>query len=222
MIVAIDGPAGSGKSTIARLLAVRLGFRYLDTGAMYRSVAVAALDAGTPLDDPDALGALARAVRISFEHEPGEPLPTRVLLDGRDVTAAIRTPAADRAVSPVSAAAPVRVAMVALQREIGSRADCVLEGRDIGTVVFPDAEVKVYLTATPEERASRRALDRAAAGHEADHAAVLADILRRDTHDSTREASPMRRADDAHVVDTTGLTIEQVVDRVAALVEAAR
>ncbi|TLM72843.1 MAG: (d)CMP kinase [Actinobacteria bacterium] len=222
MIVAIDGPAGSGKSTVAKALAKRLGWRYLDTGAMYRSVAVKAVDAAADLADDVALGALARSCVIGFGHEPGEPVPTRVYLDGSDVTSRIRTPEIDRAVTPVSAAPSVREAMVALQRELGAESDSVVEGRDIGTVVFPRAEVKVYLTAAPEVRAHRRAIDHKIAGHAMGEAEVLADIDRRDRADSTRAASPLATADDAHVLDTTALTVEQVVDRIAALVEGAR
>lgn len=222
VIVAIDGPAGSGKSTVAKAVASRLGFHYLDTGAMYRSVAVKALRTGTALDDADALGALARDARIEFTHAAGEVLPTVVLLDGQDVTSAIRTPETDVAVSPVSAEPQVREAMVAVQRRIGSEGDFVVEGRDIGTVVFPSAEVKVFLTATAHERARRRSGDRAAAGHESEHAVVLADIERRDAHDSNRAASPLTAALDACLLDTTGLSVDEVVDRVAGMVEAAR
>jgi cytidylate kinase len=160
MIVAIDGPAASGKSTVARALAQRLGLAYLDTGAMYRAVAVEALRRRTDLADDDALAELAKAVAVSFEHEAGSPLPTKVLVDGRDVTTDIRTPEADSAVSPVSAAPGVREAMVAQQRRIAAEGgDTVLEGRDIGTVVFPHAEVKVFLTASAHERARRRTID---------------------------------------------------------------
>lgn len=222
MIVAIDGPAGSGKSTVAKALAVRLGFRYLDTGAMYRSVAVRAVDAGADLHDDAGLGELARACSIEFVHDAGEAVPTRVVLDGEDVTARIRTPEIDLAVSPVSAAPSVREAMVAVQRRLGGEADSVVEGRDIGTVVFPSADVKVYLTAAPEERARRRARDHKVAGRRLGEAEVLADINRRDSHDSNRTASPLAVADGAHVLDTTALPVDEVVGRIAALVEAAR
>lgn len=222
MIVAIDGPAGSGKSTVAKALAKRLGFRYLDTGAMYRSVALKAVDTRTDLHDDAALADLARGCVIEFGHEPGEPVPTRVSLDGRDVTARIRTPEIDVAVSPVSAAPGVREAMVKLQRRLGAESDSVVEGRDIGTVVFPNAEVKVYLTANPEVRARRRAEQHKIAGHDMGEAEVLANINRRDTYDSTRAASPLATAHDANVLDTTRLSADQVVDRIAAMVEAAR
>lgn len=222
MIVAIDGPAGSGKSTVAKALARSLGFRYLDTGAMYRSVAVRALDAGVDLGDLEALGEVARGAAIEFVHEPGEPLPTRVMLDGRDVTSRIRTPEIDLAVSPVSAAPAVREAMVEVQRRIGAAADTVVEGRDIGTVVFPAAEVKVYLTARPEVRARRRAIDHRLAGRDMAEGAVLADMNRRDAHDSNRAVSPLAAADDAHLIDTSTLPPDEVVVRIAAMVEACR
>ncbi len=160
MIVAIDGPAASGKSTVARRLAERFGLAYLDTGAMYRAIGVEALRRGIDLDDAEALTALACDARIEFRHDDGAALPTGVSIEGRDVTAAIRTPAADAAVSPVAAVPGVRRAMVEQQRRIAaSKPATVLEGRDIGTVVFPDADVKVFLTASAEERARRRALD---------------------------------------------------------------
>ncbi len=221
MIVAIDGPAGSGKSTVAKALAARLGVHYLDTGAMYRSIALAALERGIPLDDAQALAGLAEKARIQFVHEQGEALPSRTLLDGRDVSSAIRTPEVDAAVSAVARVPEVRAAMVAQQRLLTEGEDSVVEGRDIGTVVFPDAEVKVYLDASPEERARRRASDLATAGHATERGDVLADIERRDALDSTRQASPLARADDARVIDTTGLDVDQVVDRIAELVEAA-
>lgn len=217
MIIAIDGPAGSGKSTVAKALATRLGFRYLDTGAMYRSVAVEALSRGVSLDDEAGVASIASAQKIAFDHAPGSALPTLVNIGERDVTEEIRTPEADRAVSPVAKMARVREAMVAQQREIARGHDSVVEGRDIGTVVFPDAELKVFLTAGAQERARRRGAEQRAKGHDVSDEYVLADIRRRDEVDSTREHSPLTRAADAVEVDTTGLTIEQVVDKVAQL-----
>lgn len=218
MIVAIDGPAASGKSTVARLLAERLGLAYLDTGAMYRAVAVEALDRGIPLDDQRALTELAEQVTIAFEHEGSSPYPTRVVVDGRDVTRRIRTPEADTAVSPVSAVPGVREAMVEQQRRIADAGhDTVLEGRDIGTVVFPDAEVKIFLTASPSERARRRTIDMENRGVEMTVEAVLEKLESRDRYDSTREASPLLQAEDAVAIDTTGLTIAEVVERIAAI-----
>ena len=193
MVVAIDGPAGAGKSTVARALARRLGATYLDSGAMYRSVALAG-----PTVDPATLD-------IAFDGE-------RVLLDGRDVTDAIRTPEISETASRVAAQPSVREAMVAKQRELLSRGDWVAEGRDIGTVVAPDAGLKVFLTAAPEERARRRA-DQLGA----DVRTVLAEQSIRDERDSTRAASPLRAADDAVTVDTTGKSVDAVVDEIARL-----
>lgn len=218
MIVAIDGPAASGKSTVARALARRLGFRYLDTGAMYRAVAEEALVSGVPLHDAAALAELAHEACIAFEYSGDDPVYTRVTVRGRDVTAAIRTPRVDEAVSAVARVPEVRAAMVSEQRRCAQDADVVVEGRDIGTVVFPDAQVKVYLTASPEERAARRLQDRRGAGHDADFQRVVADIRRRDEADSTRETAPLAPADDAVIVDTTGLTVDEVVDRIEHLV----
>ncbi|MCE5203217.1 MAG: (d)CMP kinase [Coriobacteriales bacterium] len=220
MIVAIDGPAASGKSTVARRVAQRLGFRYLDTGAMYRAIGVETLHRGVALDDVEGIIAVARSCRVTFDHLPGEAVYTAVRINGRDVTADIRTPEADLAVSPVSQIAEVRELMVAEQRRLASEADTVVEGRDIGTVVFPDAPVKVYLTATASERARRRLGDRVAAGHGSEIAAVAADIERRDRADAEREVSPLRPAEDALVIDTTEMSPDEVVDTIISLVRA--
>ncbi len=204
MVVAIDGPAGAGKSTVARAIADALGFTYLDSGAMYRCVGLAASER------PDAPpGEVAAALRI----ELGE----RVLCDGRDVTEAIRTPEASEAASRVAADPAVREAVVAQQQRLVAQGDWVAEGRDIGTVVAPDAAVKVFLTASPEERARRRAEQIGA-----DVATVLAEQTIRDERDTTREHSPLEAAPDATLLDTTGLTQDEVVERVATLVEQAR
>ena len=219
MIVAIDGPAGSGKSTVARRVATRLGFHYLDTGAMYRSLAVAGLNTGADLDDDESMAELADSVRIEFEHEGGSALPTRVLLDGEDVSEKIRTPQADRAVSRVARLARVRGVMVERQRSLGVGRDLVAEGRDIGTVVFPDAEIKVFLTASAKERARRRHLEMGSRGETIELSEVLSQINSRDTSDSEREASPLMVADDAVELDTTGLSIDEVVERIARLAE---
>lgn len=226
MIVAIDGPSGSGKSTVARAVAARCGLTYLDTGAMYRSVALACLRRGVSPDDADAVAEVARAVRIELVPAAGGQ---RVLVDGEDATDAIRTPEVERAVSPVSANPRVREAMVALQRAAGE-GGVVAEGRDIGTVVFPSAEVKVFLSASPETRARRRAVQRRggdlATGDvvpvdaEAERA-VLEDLVRRDECDSSREASPLRAARDAVRIDSSDLGFDEVVDRVVALVRRA-
>jgi cytidylate kinase len=223
MIVAIDGPAASGKSTVAKLLACRLGMAYLDTGAMYRAVAVEALRRGVDLTDAGALSALAHEVTVSFRHEAGSPLPTAVLVDERDVTHAIRTPEADTAVSPVSAVPGVRQAMVEQQRRIAAESvHTVLEGRDIGTVVFPNAEVKVFLTASTEERARRRTIDMIGRGVDMTQSDVQAKLESRDLYDSTRQASPLTCAEDAFAIDTTGMRIDEVVDAITGLVEARR
>lgn len=221
MILAIDGPAASGKSTVARAVARRLGWGYLDTGAMYRAIAAEALRLGVPLDDEEALAALARRVEIGFVSNAADPVPSAVTLDGRDVTEEIRSPETDGAVSPVARVAGVRAALVDEQRRLAATGDVVVEGRDIGTVVFPDAAVKVYLTASPYERARRRLGDRAAAGHEADIEEVARNIASRDEIDSGRAVSPLSVADDAHVVDTTDLTVHDVVDLIAGLVSEA-
>ncbi len=221
MIVAIDGPAGSGKSTVAKAVARRLGFAYLDTGAMYRAVTWLALHRGVELDDETAVTELADTEPVTFGRAPGEPLATRVEVAGEDATRGIRTPEVDAAVSIVAKLPGVRRAMVAQQRRAAEAArDSVVEGRDIGTVVFPDAAVKVYLTASAEERARRRREQHAEAGHGEESAqAVLAQLERRDRIDSTREASPLKPASDAVVLDTTGLGVDEVVGRIAALVE---
>ena len=203
LIVAVDGPAGSGKSTVARAVALRLGLSYLDTGAMYRSVAHAALLAGIDLQDVDAVEKLARGVRI----EMGE----RVMVDGADATKSIRTPEVTRAVTAVAANPQVRHEMVRRQRAwVEDNGGGVVEGRDIGSVVFPEARLKIFLTADPAERARRRAAE---AG-----AAVATDIARRDEADSTREHSPLTAAEDAVTIDTTGRAIDDVVDEILGLV----
>jgi cytidylate kinase len=217
MIIAIDGPAGSGKSTVAKLVARQLDYLYLDTGAMYRAVAYRALSQGRSLADEDSAETIVAHDEIVFGHESGDPLPSRVLIGGEDVTAPIRTSAVDDAVSAVARMPRVREAMVAQQRHIAAERDIVVEGRDIGTVVFPDAELKVYLTATPEERARRRVEQQVAAGHEVGADAVFDALVRRDVADSTRNHSPLTSAADAVELDTTGMTIEQVVERITEL-----
>ncbi|MEQ3362328.1 (d)CMP kinase [Raoultibacter massiliensis] len=215
MIIAIDGPSGAGKSTVAKAVAKKLGFSCLDTGAMYRAVAWRALADGVALDDAEALGAIAREKEISFGHVAGDPVPKRVFIDGTEVTDAIRTADIDKAVSPVSAAKPVREALVAQQQRIGNAGDYVVEGRDIGTVVFPEAEVKVFLTASDEERAHRRVRQNVDRGvGSIDYDEVLADLKRRDEHDSSRETSPLRPADDAVHIDSTESYIEDVIERI--------
>jgi CMP/dCMP kinase len=205
MIVAIDGPAGSGKSTVARGLADRLGFRYLDTGAMYRALTWLALEDGVDLEDGEALAALAAANPIAFEGD-------RVLVRGEDVTEAIRAPRIDRVVSMVARHPGVRSIMRERQRELAEVGDAVIEGRDIGTVVCPDADVKVYLIADPGERARRRQADHPDIGAEA----LATDLRLRDE----RDAAQMQAAPDAEQIDTTQLTVDDVLDRIERLVEA--
>ena len=220
MIIAIDGPSGAGKSTVAKAVARKLGFSCLDTGAMYRAVAWQAVQNGVPLDDDATLGEIARTYDIEFTHQPGEPTPTGVSIGGSDVTAAIRTSDIDKAVSPVSAAPSVREALVEQQRRIGNAGDYVVEGRDIGTTVFPHAEVKVFLTASDEERAHRRVAQNERRGvGSTDYAEVLADIERRDAIDSSRDTSPLKPAPDAVQMDSTGRTIEQIIERICALAQ---
>jgi len=205
MIVAIDGPAGAGKSTVARSLADRLGFRYLDTGAMYRALTWLALERGVDLTDGPALGALAEQHPVSFEGD-------RVLIRGEDVTVAIRQAEIDRVVSTVARHPEVRAIMRDRQRELSEQGDAVIEGRDIGTMVCPDAEVKVYLVADASERARRRRAERPEIGAEA----LATDLRLRDE----RDAPQMQSALDAETIDTTELDVNEVVDRIERLIEA--
>ena len=223
MIIAIDGPSGAGKSTVAKAVAKRLGFSCLDTGAMYRAVAVAALAQGVALDDADALGELARTCVISFGHVAGDPIPKQVFLDGEEVTREIRTAEIDKAVTPVSATPAVRSALVSQQQRIGRAGNYVVEGRDIGTVVFPEAPVKVFLTASAEERAHRRVRQNVDRGVGCtSYADVLADLNRRDVADSNRATSPLKPAEDAVMLDSTKLYIEDVIDEICRLAKAAQ
>ncbi len=221
MLVAIDGPAGAGKSTVARALARELGFTYLDSGAMYRCVALAALErgGGTLPERPGALAELARGLEIELCGGGAAASPRAsppVLLDGRDVTEAIRTPAVSEAASVLATDPEVRAALVAKQRELIARGDWVAEGRDIGTVVAPDAELKVFLVADPRERARRRAAELGA-----DVDTVLAEQTMRDQRDGTREHSPLQAASDAVTLDTSGLGVEEVVAQIVALLDGA-
>ncbi len=218
MIVAIDGPSGAGKSTVAKAVAKELGFSCLDTGAMYRAIAWQALHNGVSLDDEAALGEIARTYDIAFGHVEGDPVPKRVFIGDAEVTDAIRTAEIDRAVSPTSAAPSVRAALLDQQRRIGNGGDYVVEGRDIGTVVFPDAAVKVFLTASDEERAHRRVRQNVDRGiGSIDYEEVLADLRRRDAADSSRATAPLRAADDAVQIDSTSHYIEEVIDQICAL-----
>jgi cytidylate kinase len=220
VIVAIDGPAGSGKSTVARGVARRLGFTYLDSGAMYRAVTLAALEREADIGDGGALGELARSAQIELRERDHDYV--QVMLDGRDVSEAIRAPAVTGASSRVAAHREVREALLAKQRELIAAGDYVVEGRDIGTVVAPGAPVKAFLTADPAERARRRAAELRRRGVEAQADEVRQAIEQRDRLDSTRSAAPLRPAEDAVLIDTTGLDADQVVERVLALVQQER
>jgi CMP/dCMP kinase len=213
LIIAIDGPSGVGKGTIARRVAAALGYRHIDTGAMYRAVGWAAVQAGV------AGGAEAAVARVASEVAI-EVADARVAVDGRDITGDIRTPDMDRVASTVSQLPRVREILVDRQRALGAGGGVVMEGRDIGTVVFPAADVKIYLDAAPEERARRRAADAAHVGGRGMALdAVASEMAARDHADSTRATSPLRPAEDAHVIDTTGVSIDAVVKRVLAIVE---
>ena len=223
MIIAIDGPSGAGKSTVSKEVAVKMGFSCLDTGAMYRSVAWQALQDGVSFEDEPSLGEIARTRDIEFVHEPGNPSPVGVKIGGVDVTKTIRTAEIDRAVSPVSAVPAVREALVAQQQRIGRSGDYVVEGRDIGTVVFPDAELKVFLTASDEARARRRVLQNEQRGvGSTDFDTVLADIIRRDEIDSSRAASPLVPAGDAIRIDSSDMTQDEVIAEICKLAEERR
>lgn len=217
MIVAIDGPAGSGKSTVAKLLAKRLGFTYLDTGAIYRALGYLAKEKGVSLEDEEALAELAKEMKLSFE-DSGEGI--KVILNGEDVTRAIRTEEAGMAASIVSKHPKVRKALLDLQRRFAEKGDLVAEGRDMGTVVFPNAEVKVFLTASCEVRARRRYKELKEKGMNVSFEEVLESVKKRDQQDATRSVAPLKPADDAVIIDTSNMGIEDVVNKIARLVEA--
>jgi CMP/dCMP kinase len=211
IVIAIDGPSGAGKGTISRTISARLGYRHVDTGAMYRAVAWKALHDRVSVDDEAVVAALAERSTIVVEGGT-------VSIDGNDVTKAIRTPEIDKGAAAVARLPRVREVLVARQRALGGEGGVVMEGRDIGTVVFPHAEVKIYLDASAEERARRRANDPAHTGSQSGQAAVAAAIQARDTSDTTRAVSPLTLAPDAVRIDTTAMPIEEVVERVLALV----
>ncbi len=213
-VIAIDGPAGAGKSTAARGLARRLGFFLLDTGAIYRAVALRASQQGVAFSDAEPLGGLAESLAIRFDPDG------RVFLDDADVSTAIRTPEMSQGASTVSAHPAVRRALLGLQRQLAARGRCVVEGRDIGTVVLPWAPLKIFLTASPEVRARRRYDELVAKGQTADLPGTLQEILIRDERDSTRSTAPLRQAEDAVLLDTSELGESAVVDRMEALARA--
>jgi len=215
VIVAIDGPAGAGKSTLARRIAERLGFVYINTGAMYRAIALWALRLGTDLSDMHRLEELAKQARIELASGEG-----RVLLNGEDITQAIEKPEVSEAASKVSAVPGVRRALLKIQRSVAENNSVVMEGRDIGSVVFPEAQVKIFLDADPKERARRRALQLRKAGRTANMQAVAGELNRRDKRDRNRAEAPLLQAPDAELVDTTGLSLEQVEEKILRIVRA--
>ena len=212
MIITIDGPAGSGKSTVASRLAEVLGFQYLRTGLMYRAVALAGLRRGVDWNDPDALVRVAKEIRLTFDGP-------HIFLDGEDVSTEVETLRVT-AVTKYSAGNPaIREILTAMQQEYAARTNCITEGRDQGTVVFPNAELKIYLDATPEERARRRFEQKKALGEPADYDEILAGIVQRDFEDSTREIAPLKPAPDAIHILSDGMTVEEVVEKIRALVK---
>lgn len=216
MRIAIDGPAGAGKSTVAKEVAGRLGYAYIDTGAMYRAVALAALRAGIPAGDVEALSDLARSAEISLSL--GEDGSNRVYLDGRDVSREIRTPEVSRFVSEVAQVPGVRRHLTEKQRRLAASGRVVMEGRDIGSVVLPDADRKIFITATVQERARRRYTEVAAEGHNTSLEEQIGEIMSRDERDASRGVAPLLRAPDAVLIDTTGKSPGQVVEIILALV----
>lgn len=211
-IVTVDGPAGSGKSTIAKIIAKKYGFTYLDTGAMYRMIALYALKNSIDLQDSKAIETMLKNTKLDI-------VGNQFFLNGKDVSDEIRTPRVSAIVSPVSAIKEVRVKLVDLQREISKGKSVILDGRDIGTVVFPNGDVKIYLVASPEERAKRRLKEYEEKGVEADYESVLTSIKERDFIDSTRKESPLKKAEDAHEIDSSTMSIDEVVEVISKYID---
>ncbi len=219
-VITIDGPAAAGKSTVGKQVAQKLGFLFFDTGALYRAVTLAALQRGIPIEDESQVEALARTIRIDLvPATQADGRPYTVLIDGQDVTWALRSDPVNAHVSTVSAYPGVRQALKAQQRRIAQQGRVVMAGRDIGTVVFPEAGLKIYLDASPEVRARRRCQEMEARGEKPDYQAVLASVRHRDKIDSTRATAPLRIPDDAVVIHTDDMTIEQVVDHIVRLAQ---
>ncbi len=215
--IAIDGPSGAGKSTIARRVAEKLGYVYVDTGAMYRAIGVHVMRNKLPTNDAQAVISVLYDAHIELTYMNGEQ---HILLNGEDVSRDIRFPEASMAASNVSAIPEVRAYLFDLQKNIANSTNCIMDGRDIGTVVLPDAQVKVFLTATAEERTRRRFLELQQKGTPVDYDTLLAEIRQRDYNDSNRAAAPLKRAADAIEIDSTGLTIDEITDRIVKLAEA--
>lgn len=212
LVVAIDGPAGSGKGTVTKIIANKKNLQYIDTGAMYRCIALKMLEENVGLEDTEKIKNILNDIEIDLEG-------SNVFLNNRDVTKQIRTVEVSNFTSPVSAIGFVREKMVELQRALAKGKDVIMEGRDIGTIVFPNADVKIYLDAKPEERARRRVEQNEKNGISSNYEQILKDIIERDTRDMTRENSPLKKADDAIFVDTTSLTIDEVIDRIINIIE---
>lgn len=214
--VAIDGPAGAGKSTVSRGAAKAVGYIYVDTGALYRAVGVNALRKGIDTKDKSAVAATLADISVDLVFENGEQ---KVLLNGEDVSTEIRTPPASMAASDVSAVPEVRAFLFDLQRDIAARNNCIMDGRDIGTVVLPDAKVKIFLTASPEERATRRYKELIEKGNDVNYKDVLEDLIQRDYNDSHREIAPLKPAEDSVIFDTTGLNLEESVEKIVKIIK---
>jgi cytidylate kinase len=215
LVIAIDGPSGAGKSTTARLLAERLGYIYIDTGAMYRAVGWKARQEGIDPDDEERLEDLCRRTEVAIKQDNSDP---RFYVDGLDVTGELRTPEMGMTASAVSKSPSVRARLLTLQRELGKNGGVVMDGRDIGTVVFPGADVKFFLDAGAEERGRRRYLELKAKGMDVDSARITREIMDRDQQDSGRELAPLRRADDAILIDSTALDVNDVLDRMLSVI----
>lgn len=220
--IAIDGPVGSGKSTVARRVAERLGYTYIDTGAMYRGIALKARKAGVPWDDAGGMAGLAAGTAIGLEPAAGEGLTCRVLVDGEDVSGEIRKTEIGQGASTIGTIPGVRRALVAIQKSMAAAGGVVMEGRDIGTVVLPGAELKIFLSGSVEERAKRRFLELEKKGESPMMEEVIEEVKSRDLQDTTRADSPLKKADDAVEVDTTELSREQVIDRIVEIAKEIR